>query len=85
MKLIFILVALSLTGCASYKKVPPVGFEEWTHALSIGPYQSRIVATGAAKLPDGSVHVDKYSGQVNFLGYGVTDEIKGLKIEASAK
>lgn len=86
-----LLCALGLfSGCmsnAQWKKIPTIELEGWKHTDNLGLWQSSIAVDKVARNPDGTFTALNYEGKASFMGYGVHDEIKALKITppASAK
>jgi hypothetical protein len=76
-------LTLALSGCISrqdWKKIPTVELEGWKHTDNLGPWQSTLVVERVAKNPDGSFTALNYEGTASFMGYGIRDEIKAVKI-----
>jgi len=69
---------------AQWKKIPTIELEGWKHTDNLGPWQSSIVVDKVSKNPDGTFTALNYEGAASFMGYGVKDEIKALKISPPA-
>ena len=82
------LALVLLSGCANgpdWKKIPTVELEGWKHTGNLGPWQSKVSVERVAKNADGTFTALNYEGDASFMGYGVHDEIKTLKITPTQK
>lgn len=71
-----------LSGCASFK-LPPISCDYWEHKDNYGPFQDHIVVEGFEKNPDGSASLISYTGTGGWMGFGPSDTLRGVKVNAA--
>ena len=71
-----------LSGCSIISQLPANSCDTWAHTFSIGPiYAEHFTASGASKTPDGTIHIQNYTGSISYMGvYTMTDTIQGLTV-----
>lgn len=76
-------IALAFSGCstAQIAKIPNASFGSWTHDGNYGVFSTHVEAHGASKAPDGTIHINAYTGNLKVMGgYGPSDTITDLII-----
>ena len=81
--LFIVSVSLGLSGCstAQISKIPNASFGSWTHDGNYGVFSTHVEAHDASKSPDGTIHINAYTGSLKVMGgFGPSDTITDLII-----